>query len=164
MSEARKVIRPDSSLGALLQQPGGLTPAEAMSRVESHLATLKPECETALIELLDACEMIFAGRRDSGMPLTCTRLYATALKAAGLGSVCGRPQVDAALNSLFDLLQTADHAGLDTAIGVHLGAWRVLLTAGIPDDQAQIVVEGLRRVTAKHLAPHVEAPALARAS
>lgn len=164
MSEARKVFRPESSLKTLLAQPGGLTPAEALARVDSHLANLQPECETALMELLEACEVIYEERASKGLARTSTRLYAAALKAAGLGSVCNRPQVDATLTSLFDLLQTPEHDGLDVAIRVHLGAWRVLMTKGIPEDQAQVVVDGLRRVTAKHTGPHAEPAPLAKAS
>jgi hypothetical protein len=67
--------------------------------------------------------------------------------------------VDKALTSLCDLLdalRTQDRFERD-AIGVHLSAWRLLMT--LPQDAADPVLEGLAKVSARFAGERASNPA-----
>jgi len=76
------------------------------------------------------------------------------VKGIGAGEVCGVSGVDAALTSFCDLLdhlRTLKRYDRD-AVGVHVQAWRLLMTAGLPDAGVEQVLSGLRKVTARYAA------------
>jgi hypothetical protein len=154
MSGARFTI-PKLRLAALLRTPGGLPVEEALAAAEANTATLRPECMAALKELLEEAEAI-AARLGSGFDEDALgALYATAVRGIGLGEVCGAASVDAALTSLCDLVDhLRDKRRYDAeAIGVHLRAWRLLMSAGLPPDAAQQVLAGLHKVSALYARP-----------
>jgi hypothetical protein len=107
--------------------------------------------------LLEAAEKLFAGLAAYDEAAV-TSLYETAVRGIGLGDVCGAGSVDVALHSLCDLLDHfRTHQRYDTeAVGVHLRAWRLLISTEIPPEGAQAVLAGLNRVSAKYSAAAAE--------
>lgn len=150
MSTARFTV-PKLNLTQLLKAPGGLPVQEAVAAAQANLTSLKPLCMGELHTLLEAAEKTFAGLSgydEAGV----TSLYETAVKGIGLGDVCGAGSVDVALHSLCDLLDHfRTHQRYDAeAVGVHLQAWRLLISTEIPPAGAQAVLGGLNRVSAKY--------------
>jgi hypothetical protein len=83
-----------------------------------------------------------------------TGLYSLAVKGIGAGDVCGAPAVDIALTSFCDLLdhlrtlKRYDHE----AVGVHVRAWRLLMSADLPKAGAEQILDGLLKVSARYAA------------
>jgi hypothetical protein len=152
MTTARFTV-PKLNLTQLLKTPGGLPVQDAVAAAQANLSSLKPLCIGELHTLLESAEKAFAGLNgydEAGV----TSLYETAVKGIGLGDVCGAGSVDVALHSLCDLL---DHFRTyqrydGEAVGVHLRAWRLLISTEIPPEGAQAVLAGLNRVSAKYAA------------
>jgi hypothetical protein len=134
--------------------PGGLPVAEALERAQANLEDIKPTCLAelqALLELAEArAEALGQGADEDGL----NELYAIAVRGIGGGQVCGVPSVDAALTSLCDLLDHLRTTGRfdRSAIAVHLQAWRLLLVGDQPLDAARMMVDGLRKVSARFAA------------
>jgi hypothetical protein len=157
MSAARFTV-PKLNLTQLLKTPGGLPVQEAVAAAQANLVSLKPLCMGELHTLLETAEKVFAGLsgyEEAGV----ISLYETAVKGIGLGDVCGAGSVDVALHSLCDLLDHfRTHQRYDAeAVGVHLRAWRLLISTEIPPEGAQAVLGGLNRVSAKYGGPAAEA-------
>jgi hypothetical protein len=154
MSTARFTV-PKPRLAALLRTPGGLPVEEALAAAAANLQTLKPQCISELMEQLEAAEAIYArlgpGFDDAGLG----ELYETAVHAIGLGDVCGAGSVDVALHSLCDLLDNLRMLmRYDAeAVGVHLRAWRLLISTELPPEGAQAVLGGLNKVSALYADP-----------
>lgn len=156
MSTARFTV-PKLNLTQLLKTPGGLPAQEAVAAAQANLVSLKPVCMSELHTLLEAAEKVFGGLSgydEAGV----ISLYETSVKGIGLGDVCGAGSVDVALHSLCDLLDHfRTHQRYDAeAVGVHLRAWRLLISTEIPPEGAQAVLGGLNRVSAKYSAPAAE--------
>ena len=151
MSTARFTV-PKLNLTQLLKTPGGVPVAEAVAAAQANLASLKPQCMGELHTLLEAAERVFSGLGAAYNEAGVSSLYETAVRGIGLGSVCGAGSVDVALNSLCDLLDHfKTHERYDAeAVGVHLQAWRLLITTELPPEGAQAVLGGLNRVSAKY--------------
>lgn len=154
MSESVRFVFPKPRLAKLLQQPGGVPVAEALERAQANLETIKPTCLAELQALLELTEARFEAMGDEFDEAGVTEIYAIAVRGIGGGEVCGTPGVDGALTSLCDLL---DHLRNSkrydrTAIGVHVQAWRVLLTPDQPLEASRIMVEGLRKVSSRFAA------------
>jgi hypothetical protein len=153
MSSVRFVF-PKPKLAALLRTPGGLPVAEAMEQAHANLLTIRPACLAEVQDLLEQAEAAFQAMGiefdDAGL----ASLYAVAVRAIGAGEICGSPAVDAALTSLCDLLDhLRTHRRYDReAIGVHVQAWRLLMTPDLPQAGADAVLDGLRRVSARYAA------------
>jgi hypothetical protein len=151
MSSVRFVF-PKPKLAALLRMPGGVPVADALEAAEKNLSEIRPACQAELQGLLEEAEAAFkalgASFDDAGMEA----IYAIAVRAIGGGEVCHAPAVDAALTSLCDLLDhLRTHERFDReAIGVHVRAWRLLMTAGLPASGAETVLSGLRQVSARY--------------
>lgn len=146
---------PKLNLTQLLKKPGGVPVAEAVAAAQANLAGLKPQCMAELHTLLEAAEKVFGGLGATYDDAGVSSLYQTAVRGIGLGDVCGAGSVDVALTSLCDLL---DHLKTNErydaeAVGVHLRAWRLLISTEIPPEGAQAVLAGLNRVSAKYGAP-----------
>ena len=158
MTTARFTV-PKHRLAQLLRTPGGPPAAEALAAAKENLAELKPLCIGELHELLTAAEKTFAGLTgydEAGV----SALYDSAVRGIGLGDVCGAGSVDVALHSLCDLLdhlKTTERYDAE-AVGVHLRAWRLLITTELPAEGAQQVLAGLNRVSALYGAPTSEEP------
>jgi hypothetical protein len=149
MTTARFTV-PKHRLTEQLKTPGGLPVAEAVSNAEANLAELKPQCVGELRGLLEAAEKVFAAAGSAYDAAAVTELYNTAVRGIGLGEVCGVGSVDVALNSLCDLLDhlTTNRRYDSEAVGVHLRAWRLLITTELPPEGARAVLAGLNKVSA----------------
>lgn len=149
---AARFTIPKLNLTQLLKKPGGLPVAEAVVAAQANLTSLKPLCMTELHTLLEAAEKVFGGLGGAYDEAGVSSLYQTAVRGIGLGDVCGAGSVDVALTSLCDLLDHfKTHERYDAeAVGVHLRAWRLLISTEIPPEGAQAVLGGLNRVSAKY--------------
>lgn len=151
MSSVRFVF-PKPRLAQLLKTPGGLPVAEALERAQTNLEEIRPTCNAELQALLELAEVGFealsATFDDAGME----RIYAVAVRGVGGGQVCGMPGVDVALTSLCDLLDhLRTHRRYDReAIGVHVRAWRLLMTLDLPPEGQNAVLDGLRQVSRRY--------------
>ncbi|WP_411287347.1 hypothetical protein [Phenylobacterium sp.] len=151
MSSVRLVI-PKNRLAQILRMPGGLPVAEALEQAQANLATIKPTCLAelqALLELADAC---FARLEDGFDDANMAELYAISVRGIGAAAVCGVPTVDDALTSFCDLL---DHLRTNqrydrAAIGVHVRAWRLLMSPDLPQAGQDAILAGLRKVSARY--------------
>lgn len=154
MTAARFTV-PKQRLAQQLKTPGGLPVAEAIANAQSNLAELKPLCIGELHALLEAAEKTFAGLGSAYDAAGVAELYDTAVRGIGLGDVCGAGSVDVALHSLCDLLDHLQtHQRYDAeAVGVHLRAWRLLISTELPPQGAQAVLAGLNKVSALYSAP-----------
>jgi hypothetical protein len=149
MSTARFTV-PKQRLAALLRVPGGLPVAEALAGAESNLHDLKPQCIGELQLLLEQADAAFAGMGAAFDDIALGELYDIAVRGIGLGDLCGAGSVDVALHSFCDLLDhLRTHARYDAnAVGVHLRAWRLLISTELPPEGAQQVLQGLNKVSA----------------
>ena len=157
MSTARFTV-PKQRLAQQLRTPGGLPVSEAIAAAAANLAELKPECIAELQRRLEAAEAVFARPGSEFDDAQIGALYETAVGGIGLGEVCGAGSVDVALHSLCDLL---DHLRTSKkydaeAVGVHLRAWRLLITTELPPQGAQAVLAGLHKVSALYSAPKLQ--------
>ena len=156
MNTARFTV-PKQRLAQLLRTPGGPPAAEALAAAQSNLVVLKPQCIGELDKLLAAAEAVYArltGHDEQGL----AELYDASVRGIGLGDLCGAGSVDVALHSLCDLLdhlQTQEIYEAE-AVGVHLRAWRLLISTELPQEGAQQVLAGLNKVSAKYGVPKGE--------
>jgi hypothetical protein len=149
-----RFVFPKPRLNELLRTPGGLPVAEAIEQARQNLESIQPSCMAELTALLELCQAGFQSLKDEFDDAALTELYAIAVKGIGAGEVCGVGGVDAALTSFCDLLdhlRTLKRYDRD-AVGVHVQAWRLLMTAGLPDAGVEQVLAGLRKVTARYAA------------
>jgi len=158
MSTARFTV-PKQRLAQQLRTPGGLPVAEAVAAAAANLAELKPACIAELQQLLDAAEAVFARMGQAFDDGVMGELYDAAVRGIGLGEVCGAGSVDVALHSLCDLvdhLRTQKRYDAE-AIGVHLRAWRLLMSTELPPEGAQAVLAGLNKVSKLYSASDAQA-------
>jgi hypothetical protein len=153
MSSVRFVF-PKPRLAQLLKTPGGVPVAEALERAQKNLETIRPTCLAELQALLELSEARLEAMGETAGEDALAELYAVAVGGIGGGEVCGAPSVDAALTSLCDLLDHLRTTGRfdRAAIGVHLNAWRLLLSGTQPADASRTIVDGLRKVSARYAA------------
>ena len=156
MTTARFTV-PKQRLAQLLRTPGGPPAVEALAAARENLAELKPQCVGELKGLLEAAETTFVtlrGYDEGGL----AALYDSAVRGIGLGDLCGAGSVDVALHSLCDLLDHLQTQGAwdAEAVGVHLRAWRLLITTELPAEGAQQVLAGLNKVSALFGVPKSE--------
>lgn len=147
-----RFVFPKPRLNELLRSPGGLPVAEALERAQANLETIKPTCTAELMALLELCEAAYWNLKDAYDDPAVTELYTLAVKGIGAGEVCGLPPVDVALTSFCDLLdhlrtlKRYDH----DAVGVHVRAWRLLMTSDLPPAGSQQILDGLLKVSARY--------------
>ena len=147
-----RFVFPKPRLNELLRMPGGLPVAEALERAQKNLEAIKPTCTAELLALLELCEQSYWNLKEDFNEPAVTELYSLAVKGIGAGEVCGVPPVDVALTSFCDLLdhlrtlKRYDHE----AVGVHVRAWRLLMTAGLPAAGADQILEGLLKVSRRY--------------
>jgi hypothetical protein len=151
---AVRFVFPKPRLAELLRTPGGLSVAEAVERAHANLEEIKPTCTADLLALLELCEAGYWTIGEAFDAAAITELYAIAVKGIGAGEVCGLAGVDLALNSFCDLL---DHlrtlARFDReAVGVHVRAWRLLMTSDLPEAGRRQIVDGLLKVSGRYAA------------
>jgi hypothetical protein len=149
-----RFVFPKPRLAELLRTPGGLPVAEAVQRAQQNLEAIRPTCMAELQALLELCEAACASLGPEFDDAAVEEVYAIAVKGIGAGEVCGRPPVDIALTSFCDLL---DHLRTlkrfdGQAVGVHVGAWRLLMGPGLPPQGADQVLDGLLKVSARFAA------------
>ena len=154
MSESVRFVFPKPRLAKLLQQPGGLPVAEALERAQKNIEEIKPTCLAELQALLELTEARFEAMGAEFDEGALGEMYAVAVRGIGGGEVCGTPGVDQALTSLCDLLDRLRNTGRydRAAIGVHVQAWRLLLDPTQSPEASRVVVEGLRKVSARYAA------------
>jgi hypothetical protein len=157
MALARFTV-PKQRLAQQLKTPGGLPVAEAVANAQANLTELKPQCIGELRVLLEAAEKVYADAGPDYDEAAVGALYDSAVRGIGLGEVCGAGSVDVALYSLCDLLDHLQtHERYDAeAVGVHLRAWRLLITTELPPEGAQAVLAGLNKVSALYSTPRDE--------
>ena len=149
-----RFVFPKPRLNELLRAPGGLPVAEALQRAQANLEAIRPTCTAELLALLELCEAAYWQLKDEYDEPAVTELYSLAVKGIGAGDVCGAPAVDVALTSFCDLLdhlrtlKRYDH----NAVGVHVRAWRLLMTADLPKAGAEQVLDGLLKVSRRYAA------------
>lgn len=149
-----RFVFPKPRLAELLRTPGGLPVAEALERAQANLEAIKPTCTAELLALLELCEAAYATLNAAYDEPAVTELYSLAVKGIGAGEVCGAPAVDVALTSFCDLLdhlrtlKRYDH----DAVGVHVRAWRLLMTPGLPRAGAEQVLDGLLKISGRYAA------------
>jgi hypothetical protein len=147
-----RFVFPKPRLNELLRSPGGLPVAEALERARANLETIKPTCTAELMALLELCEAAYWNLKDAYDDPAVTELYTLAVKGIGAGEVCGLPPVDVALTSFCDLLdhlrtlKRYDH----DAVGVHVRAWRLLMTSDLPPAASQQILDGLLKVSGRY--------------
>ena len=152
---AVRFVFPKPRLAELLRMPGGLPVAEAIERASKNLETIKPTCVAEMLGLLELCEAAYGALGDAYDERSLDEIYAMAVRGIGGGAVCGVPDIDPALTSFCDLL---DHLKTSKrfdreAIGVHVRAWRLLMTMDLPEAGRRQVLEGLLKVTRHYDAP-----------
>ena len=157
MTTARFTV-PKHRLDQQLKKPGGVPVAEAIEAAQANLSQLKPQCIGELHTLLVAAETVFAKLGSAYDDDGVSQLYDSAVRGIGLGDVCGAGSVDVALHSLCDLLDhLKTHQRYDAeAVGVHLRAWRLLISTELPPQGAQAVLAGLNKVSALYSAPKAD--------
>jgi hypothetical protein len=149
-----RFVFPKPRLNELLRMPGGLPVAEALERAQKNLESIKPTCMAELMALLELCEASYWNLKDNYDEPAVTELYSLAVKGIGAGEVCGTPPVDVALTSFCDLLdhlrtlKRYDHE----AVGVHVRAWRLLMSAGLPAAGSEQILDGLLKVSRRYAA------------
>jgi hypothetical protein len=149
-----RFVFPKPRLDELLRTPGGLPVAEALERAQKNLESIKPTCMAELSALLELCEASYGALKDAHDQPAVTELYSLAVRGIGAGQVCGVPSVDVALTSFCDLLdhlrtlKRYDH----DAVGVHVRAWRLLMTEGLPAAGGEQVLDGLLKVSRRYSA------------
>ncbi len=149
MSTARFTV-PKQRLAQQLRTPGGPPAAEALAAAQANLQELRPQCIGELQQRLEAAEGLFARMGPAFDDAALTELYEAAVQGIGLGDICGAGSVDVALHSLCDLIDhllTQERYDAE-AVGVHLRAWRLLITTELPPEGAQAVLAGLGKVSA----------------
>ena len=149
MSSA-KFVFPKLSIEKLIREPGGLAIADALAQANANLETIKPQCREELLALLGEAEAAY----EAGGGGVLAELYSIAVRGIGAGTVCGAPDVDGALSSLCDLidhLQVADTMDRE-AVGVHVRSWRLLMDPQLPRPGATVILDGLRKVSARFAA------------
>lgn len=153
MSSVRFVF-PKPRLAELLRTPGGLPVAEAVQRAQANLEAIRPTCAAELLALLEMCEAGSAGLGDAFDASAVEGLYAIAVKGVGAGEVCGLPPVDVALTSFCDLLDHLRTLGRydREAVGVHVRAWRLLMSGQLPQAGAEQILAGLLKVSGRYAA------------
>lgn len=149
-----RFVFPKPRLNELLRTPGGLPVAEAIAQAQANLESIKPSCTAELTALLELCEAGSLSLKDDFDDAALAELYAIAVKGIGAGEVCGMPNVDVALTSFCDLL---DHLRTlkrfdREAVGVHVRAWRLLMSADLPGAGARQVIDGLLKVSGRYAA------------
>ena len=152
---AVRFVFPKPRLNELLRSPGGLPVAEALERAQKNLEAIKPTCVAELLALLELCEASFWNlKEDDQDTAAVAELYALAVKGIGAGEVCGAPAVDVALTSFCDLL---DHLRTlkrfdREAVGVHVRAWRLLMSGELPKAGSDQILDGLLKVSRRYAA------------
>lgn len=152
---AVRFVFPKPRLNELLRSPGGLPVAEALERAQKNLEAIKPTCTAELLALLELCEASFWNLKEDDQDTAAIReLYSLAVKGIGAGEVCGVPPVDIALTSFCDLLDHLRNLGRfdREAVGVHVRAWRLLMTPGLPQAGADQILEGLLKISRRYAA------------
>jgi hypothetical protein len=151
MGEPR-FVTPELRLTKLIEEPGGLTVAEALADAAANLESIRPTCLAEMTAVLAKAEAQFGRMGDPPDAAAVAELYGLAVGAIGGGEVSGTPGVDEALKSLSDLIDgLRARAAFDrAAVAVHLQAWRLLMIA-TPDEAARDeILTGLRAVVARH--------------
>lgn len=153
MSSVRFVF-PKPRLAQLLKTPGGVPVAEALERAQANLEEIKPTCSAEILALLELAEVGCEALSDTFDDVGLERLYAVAVRGVGGGRVCGAPGVDIVLTSLCDLLdylRTQKRYDRE-AVGVHIRAWRLLMTLDLPPESQDAILDGLKQVSRRYAA------------
>jgi len=149
-----RMVTPKLRLTELLRQAGGLAVADAVANAEQGLQSIRPTCLAELKELLEQAEASLAATGELYDEAGVNDLYRLAVHGIGGGELCKVPDVDAALASLCDLLDAFRTTEVyeREAVAVHLRAWRLLMSPDAPGQAPELVVQGLRKVSARFAA------------
>jgi len=147
-----RFVTPELRLTKLIEEPGGLTVAEALANAAANLESIRPSCLAEITALLERAEAQFAEMGEAPDAAAVAELYGLVVGGIGGGEVSGTPGVDEALKSLSDLIDALRAGGAfdRAAVAVHLQAWR-LLTITTPGEAARgEILSGLRAVVARY--------------
>jgi hypothetical protein len=147
-----RFVTPELRLTKLIEEPGGLTVAEALANAAANLESIRPSCLAEMTALLEKAEAQFGQMGEAPDATAVADLYSLVVGGIGGGEVSGTPGVDEALKSLSDLIDALRAGGAfdRAAIAVHLQAWR-LLTITTPGEAARSeILNGLRAVVARY--------------
>ncbi len=149
-----RFVFPKVRLAEILKAPGGLAVADALERCQANLELIKPTCVAEMVALIELAESRYGQLGEAFDDQALADLYAVAVQGIGGGAVCGAPTVDNALNSFCDLLDSMRNTKRfdREAVGVHVRAWRLLMTPGLPPAGAEAVLDGLLKVSKRYAA------------
>lgn len=152
MSGAVKIHVPEVRLAKLLRTPGGRPVDEALHLAQDGLETLRQPCLDELAAALaraQACMARFTDQFDAGL---LRELYDIASAPIGTPSLCGLNAIDAVLVSLCDLLDGLRTSGRweREPVIVHVQAFQLLLQGRLQGAEAEVILDGLRRVTRRY--------------
>jgi hypothetical protein len=153
--KAVKMVRPPNRLAALMAMSGGVSAREAIRRSEAAVETLREPGMAAIDGALAEIEARFgpaaAGREAESFEDLyglCTKIIDSSIFVRGTG-------LDDGVRVFCDLIDLSSEIGRWDwpAVDVHIGALRMLRTAGAGMDKAQrdAVIGGLIRVTRKRV-------------
>lgn len=142
-------VKVENRLAKLIDLPGGLTLADALTRADRNLDKVKD----GYLETIDARIAEIEGLAAGGRPPAATveRLYAASNEMVATAGVFGLTELGQAAYSfceLIDRLRTADTWSAE-AVAVHVNAMKLLRHPQAAESHggADAVVEGLRKVT-----------------
>jgi len=147
MSAVVKHIPYQNRLAKLIRKPGGKRIADALQDAEANVAALRDE---GLQELDRIIASIFrAGRGELG-PEAVEAIYVDANQIVGVAGVFGYAKVGAAAFSLCELLDRSDPGRCDRmAVQVHADTLMLLRNEALSEEQSQVLLDGLKQVTAR---------------
>lgn len=139
--------KPEPRLATLMRQPGGLPVAEALDRADANLGELKADFLVEIDARLTRIEAEAAASEADAAARE--RLYAEASSLVGAPSVAGLAGLDAALQSLCELVDGLRVGGewKSEPVAVHIQALRLLRV--VDQAEAAAVLDGLRKVAAR---------------
>ncbi len=132
-------------LAACLNAPGGLNAAQACERAALKLEGVREKALAAITDCLDDIAHVCA--QGPPGPELRRELHRLSCSVAGLGGMFGRDALSKAAYCFCRLLDATESAWDAAAVGVHVGAMRLLLA---PDNLAEAaqreLVDGLGKV------------------
>lgn len=148
-----RTFHPENRLAKAVEQAGGVTVGEAISRATEQLEAVREECMSALDEKIGSIDALTSSAVFSSRGDDIRRVYDLANEILNEAGVFHLVELSEAGRSLCDLTGGyRKDAALDVrAIRVHVAAMRSLRRPEVHGDAATrtAVLDGLRQVTAK---------------
>jgi hypothetical protein len=148
MSTAQKFY-PRNTLAAMINRPGGITIADALSRAEANVETIRGDCLAAIDEALAAVQGLIPAN-GAPSPDAVNAMYQYANDIVGVAVTYDLRELSRAAYSLCELLdrQRARDAWSARAVSVHIEALRLLREPNADADGRAAILVGLEQVLA----------------